>query len=191
MNSAPRTSMQVPPCIFCKQCACVALKNSAQVHRKPRGLRRKITRIFGAHRTAQSQQSVQLLQAVAVDRLVAVRMFCNRRACVSHRFCVKFNAKSRGFRRRKRKIFARRANVIIEGVNHRDFGTNNSNDVQNFRCFYSLHFHVFIVFLARMRKISSSCARNTICLQRDSKKSMFSERAKIVIFWWFSFKKNN
>ena len=86
---------------------------------------------------------------------------------------------------------ARGANVIIEGVNHRDFGTNNSNDVQNFRCFYSVHFHVFIVFFARMRKISSSCARNTICLQRDSKKSMFSERAKIVIFWWFSFKKNN
>ena len=49
----------------------------------------------------------------------------------------------------------------------------------------------FRIFFARISKILSSCARNTICLQRESKKSMFSERAKIVIFWWFSFKKNN
>ena len=103
MCQDPRRAMQMPLSSFCKPCACGALKNSAKIHRNRRGLRRKIARIFSAHRTARSPKSSCFLPAVGADLWSTLRMFCNRRACVSRRFCMKVDAISRGSRRKTRK----------------------------------------------------------------------------------------
>ena len=97
-------SNEMTLCSFCKPCVCVAIKNSAKIHRNSRGLRRKTTRIFGAQRTAPSKNSSCLLRAVVTDLRLTLRMFCNHRACVSRRFCMESAANSRGFREKIEKF---------------------------------------------------------------------------------------
>ena len=79
-----------------------------------------------------------------------------------------------------------RANVIIEGVNHRDFGTNNSNDVQNFRCFYTVHFHVFIVFFREdAQDLVELCTKHYLLAKRFEKIDVFGaskNRDFLVVF---------
>ena len=50
-------AMQMPLRSFCEPCARIARENSAEIHRNPRGSRRKFARIFVAQRTARSHNA--------------------------------------------------------------------------------------------------------------------------------------
>ena len=50
-------AMQMPLHNFCEPCARIARENSAEIHRNPRGSRRKFARIFVAQRTARSHNA--------------------------------------------------------------------------------------------------------------------------------------
>ena len=81
---------------------------------------------------------------------------------------------------------ARGANVIIEGVNHRDFGTNNSNNVQNFLCFSSAHFHVLIFFFREdAQDLVELCTKHYLLAKRFEKIDVFGaskNRDFLVVF---------
>ena len=66
------------------------------------------------------------------------------------------------------------ADALIEGVNQRDFGTNNSKDVQNFCCFYSVYFHVFIVFFREdAQDLVELCTKPYLLAKRFEKIDVF------------------